>query len=242
MDIIKLEQVSSTNRYAADLLQKGVLTTETIVYTDYQLVGRGTDNNKWLSEKGQNMLFSLVCFPNADAERHFMLSMSVSLSLVKYLIHKQIPAQIKWPNDIYVANKKIAGTLIENMLIDNKIHTSIVGVGLNVNQRLFAPELPNPVSMTQVTNARYHDLKTEMLSLCNVILDNIHNDLNADFNTLKQQYLSKLYKLNAFHSYIIDNQVVTAKIVDVLQSGHIVVETDAGHRRNFFFKEIEYIL
>lgn len=139
--IIHLDSVDSTNNYAAKLCKEGSVTHGTVIMADEQTNGRGQRGASWQSEAGQNLMFSLYLEPTKlKADQQTIISHCVSLALVKVLQKRGLEAQIKWPNDIYVNEKKIAGILIENVLRSGKVGSSIVGVGLNVNQTIFETE------------------------------------------------------------------------------------------------------
>ena len=123
-----------------------------VVVADNQTEGRGCGTNRWESERGQNLLFSLMIHPeNLPANQQFQISMAISLAIIDALGQMVGDLSIKWPNDIYWRNGKLAGILIENTLKGNLIKDSIIGVGLNVNQRKFHSDAPNPVSLWQIT-------------------------------------------------------------------------------------------
>jgi len=154
--IIALDKVESTNSYFSDLLKKSKSPEGSIVSALYQSHGKGQGSNSWESEQGKNLLISLVLYPNdLPLDKHFLLSKAISLGLVDYMSAKTNHIKIKWPNDIYFKNKKLAGILIENVIKGNAITQSIVGIGLNLNQIVFTSDAPNPVSLKQITGKNY---------------------------------------------------------------------------------------
>ena len=147
-NLLFFENLPSTNTHAADLLKKNNLPEGTIVYTNYQSAGRGYSGNRWESEDGKNLLISIVLFPSfIKPEDQFYISMAVSLGICDFLKRYIPDCSIKWPNDIYVNNDKIAGILIESSITGNKIEYTIAGIGLNINQEKFISDAPNPVSL-----------------------------------------------------------------------------------------------
>ena len=181
-DIIWLESVDSTNeeakRHISDIDNLSVLSALE------QTAGRGQRGNTWTSAPGENLMFSIVlkfseepdgngesaCMPLLPARDQFILNEIASLSVVDFLSQHGIPARIKWPNDIYVGSKKICGILIENSLRGSEISTSIIGIGLNINQRNFNVNLPNPTSMVLergIYNSQGIPQNTSALSHCN---------------------------------------------------------------------------
>ena len=137
--IIVQDELESTNNYAKQLVSDKV-EEGTVVLAQFQSKGRGQQGNYWESETGKNLLFSLILYPDfLEAEFQFSLSMLVSLAIVSVLDEETDEVQIKWPNDIYVGKLKIAGILIENTIKGSKLGSTIVGVGLNLNQEMFTP-------------------------------------------------------------------------------------------------------
>ena len=123
----------------------------TLVSAEEQTAGRGQQGNSWEAEKGKNLLFSLRIHPHTiEAAQQFILSQALALSLKRTPDDYTSDTSIKWPNDIYWKDKKIAGILIENELTGKQITSSVLGVGLNINQTVFHSDAPNPVSLAQI--------------------------------------------------------------------------------------------
>lgn len=164
-NLIHLTSTSSTNEYLYDLIfRDDSLTEGLVVWSDFQTSGKGQLSNVWESEEGMNLTFSMLFFPSfLPIQSQFLLSQFVSLGIVDYLSNEvgMKDVTVKWPNDIYWKNKKIAGVLIENLLMGNSISHTIVGVGLNVNQKKFLSDAPNPVSMATATK-RHFNLDDEL--------------------------------------------------------------------------------
>ena len=154
MKITHFKTLESTNQYLQNLLNEGIDIVDNIVVTDYQTSGRGQGKNVWESEDGKNLLFSIALDMSfLKAENQFLLTQIVSVTMINVL-KKYLPEEslsIKWPNDIYFNNKKIAGILIKNEIRGMMMGTSIIGIGLNVNQTSFNENLPNPISMKMIT-------------------------------------------------------------------------------------------
>jgi BirA family biotin operon repressor/biotin-[acetyl-CoA-carboxylase] ligase len=164
--IIWLKLTDSTNDEARRRLD--VLDNLSVVAARTQTSGRGQGDHTWTSEPGQNLTFTFVlkfppCAPLAASEI-LRITQAVTHALREYLLSKGVAARIKWPNDIYVGDKKICGILIENILGGKQVAASMVGIGLNLNQSRFPADLPNPVSLRQVTGRRY-DLREELVLL-----------------------------------------------------------------------------
>ena len=151
-ELIHLSETHSTNLYLRHLkdvnrnVEVGV-----VVWSDLQTSGRGQVGNKWESEHSQNLLFSFLLLPsNIDAKDQFIISQIVSLGIIDILNNLKTGFSIKWTNDIYFEDKKIAGMLIENDMSGRQIYSSIIGIGLNVNQENFSDEIPNAISLKNI--------------------------------------------------------------------------------------------
>lgn len=153
-NIIYKESVQSTNDWVK--MHLADLADFTIISAEHQAAGRGQGDHKWESDKGENILLSILLKDHGICPRdQFAISAITALSVVELLKNHQITAQIKLPNDIYVDEKKISGLLIEHTVRGSQITSSIIGIGLNVNQIIFSPELPNPVSMKVLTGTTF---------------------------------------------------------------------------------------
>ena len=167
MKITRFKNIESTNQHLQRLLDKGIDITDNIVVADFQTSGKGQGSNVWQSEDGMNLLFSIALDMSfLKAENQFLLTQMVSVAMIDVL-KKYLPEEslfIKWPNDIYFNDKKIAGVLIKNEIKGMMLGTSIIGIGLNVNQTYFDKSLPNPISMKMITGKDY-DLERLLLEV-----------------------------------------------------------------------------
>ena len=237
--IIHIDETDSTNRWlkddlAADL--RGLVHKKNrpfCVVADYQTAGRGCGTNTWESERGKNLLFSLLIHPeNLPANKQFQISMAISLAIVDALGQLVGDLSIKWPNDIYWRNGKLGGILIENTLKGNLIKDSIIGVGLNVNQREFHSDAPNPVSLWQITGQ-----ETDREQLLKDILQRLDSGGGS-----KNRYMQMLYRRKGFHPYTDKNGVFMAEITGVEDDGHLLLLDDNGKQRRYAFKEVQFII
>jgi BirA family biotin operon repressor/biotin-[acetyl-CoA-carboxylase] ligase len=238
--IIKFETIESTNSYAYDLLKRETPPEGTIIWATEQTHGRGRHNNTWESEKGKNLTISLILYPAfINTEEQFLLSKAISLGIFDYLNEYVNNVTIKWPNDIYVNNDKIAGILIENSICGNRFDHSIVGIGLNVNQVHFTSNAPNPASM-KLQLGRDIDLDTCLHELTETI--DIRYDMlrNKKFGRINTDYLSHLYLYKIFTSYKSKQDEFEARIIDVENNGLIVIETSNKKIMRFSFNEVFY--
>jgi BirA family biotin operon repressor/biotin-[acetyl-CoA-carboxylase] ligase len=240
--ILFFKDLPSTNTFAASLLKKDNLPEGTIVYTNHQSAGRGYSGNKWESDDGNNLLFSLILYPAfIRPEDEFIISMAISLGICDFLQRTIPQCSIKWPNDIYVNNDKIAGILIDGTLAGNKIEYVVVGIGLNVNQEKFPESIPNPVSMRMLTG-RKHDLPGS-LELIATDLDKRYKQLIAgDIELVRMEYLSRLYRMNVWSEFRDSSGIYTGRIRTVRDDGRIVIERQDGRLSEYYFKETEFIL
>lgn len=231
-EIIHIAETDSTNRWLRERGSEG----DMVVVADYQTAGKGQGTNSWESERGKNLLFSVLYHPQRiPANRQFHISMAVSLAIADALGEHIGDVSIKWPNDIYWRNAKICGILIENRLLGQTIRDSIIGVGVNVNQRQFHSNAPNPVSLWQI-----HGHETDLELLLQSILDKFTLYINK--KEIKTQYLHQLYRRKGFHPYADKEGSFMAEIVDVEDDGHLLLCDDNGQQRRYAFKEVSFVI
>ena len=254
--IIHIDETDSTNRWLKEGLaaddsgltqtivnvgvRKSLLSSAAIniaVVADYQTAGRGCGTNTWESERGKNLLFSLLIHPtDISANEQFRITEAVSVALCQtlqpYLTHR---VEIKWPNDIYVGDRKICGILIENRLQGSTIKDSIIGIGLNVNQREFKSDAPNPVSLYQLTG-KETDLG-ELLKAFLAAFDETYNCKTTCF-----AYREMLYRRQKYATYATKTTCFTARLMDVLPDGRLLLVDKDGQEQLYAFKEIQFII
>ena len=234
----------------------------TVWAAQFQTAGRGQRGNSWESAVGENLTFSILFKPeNFLSTRQFELSQVVALGVVDYLATKGIEAKIKWPNDIYVEDRKICGILIENVLSGATLSVCISGVGVNMNRTVFRSDAPNPTSLLlelQRSGAPsvepLNDRKELVLLLQNIAalylpltqeVSALSDPVPVSFPALlEDRYLSVLYRLNELHSYVDLTTGVTFRgyIRGIEKNACLRIETEAGEIRTFAFKELKYIL
>jgi len=241
-EIIFRENLPSTNTYASQILRSKNLKEGTIIYTNYQSAGRGHGGNGWESEDGMNLLFSTLIFPIVvNPADQFIISIAISLGITDFL-ERYIPVcSVKWPNDIYVNNDKIAGILIENTIMGNKLEDSVAGIGLNVNQVKFLSSAPNPVSMKIITGTDYN-LKYLLTQLASDLDKRYKQVLSEKYQQLRDAYIAKLFRLNEWAGFKDQTGIFTGRIISVSESGRLQVETKSGSINEFSFKEVEFII
>lgn len=243
--IERLQETASTNEYLAERCEQGSIEEFYTVTTEYQTAGKGQRGNSWESEAGKNLLFSFVIYPTAlEAKHQFYLSMLVATGIVDALSNYTEGFSIKWPNDIYWKDKKIAGILIENILEGKYISQCIVGIGLNVNQTEFHSSAPNPVSLAQIIGK---DIDREELFLR--ILQNIfagYHAMDDHYPGIHQAisllYRQNLYRRNGFYPYQDGQGVFMAEFERIDPDGHLYLKDEQGNTRKYAFKEVTYLL
>ncbi len=219
-----------------------------VVAAREQTCGRGQRGNTWESAPGANLLFSMVLRPqHIEAAGQFLLSEAVALAVADFVSEIMVAegslfsVSVKWPNDIYVDDKKICGILIENTLTGRFIDKSIVGVGLNVNQREFVGDAPNPVSLLNLTGMEY-DLDALLRRLVDKLLAYVScADSPGHEEKVHEEYLGRLWRNDGLlHRWRESPSgiIVNASIVDVAANGMLTLGLDDGTCRAYAFKEV----
>lgn len=214
-----------------------------VVWADFQTAGRGQRGHKWSSEAGENLLFSVALEPEfLPAAEQFLLSETVAVSLVDLFAEYGIAAKIKWTNDIYVGDRKLVGILIEHIYSGAKLARTIVGIGINVNQRGFDPSLPNPTSMSLLTGEKY-DPQAVLERFVDILMRNYESLRGGEKESVQRRYGSKIYRLDERHTFASpDGARFEATIRGVKPAGELVVEHSDGSVREYLFKEIEFVI
>lgn len=242
MNIITLEETTSTNTYLRSMPDAP---HATVVATRRQSAGRGQRGNTWESQTGANLTFSILMRPaNIPAVSQMAISRAVSLAIVHWLdsyLPDSMEATIKWPNDIYVGERKICGILIENTITGSHIDRSVIGVGININQSEFYSDAPNPVSLSQLTGRTYpldellKEVSQEIITLVEAE-DNSHGNLTVD------SYMSHLWRREGLHPYRDANGTFTASIDSVAADGTLSLRRPDGSLSRYLFKEVSAII
>ncbi len=239
--IIHLSETDSTNNYLKCLLLKEKPEEGTIVLADFQTKGKGQIGNCWESERGENLLCSIVFYPQGlEVNRQFILSQMVCVAVAETLIAEGIDAVIKWPNDIYVGDRKIVGILIENSIGAQGIESCVAGIGINVNQTAFYSEAPNPVSMHQLTGKKY-DIQAVLLSLKSKLFARYHQLCSDEESLICADYKRLLYRKTGFHLYKAGDEIFRAQIQHIYPDGKLELKLENGESRSFLFKEVSFV-
>jgi BirA family biotin operon repressor/biotin-[acetyl-CoA-carboxylase] ligase len=242
--LIEFPSVASTNTYAAELLQRGDIEEGTVIFAHNQTNGRGQRGNKWEAEPDKNLILSVILKPTfISVSFQFELNKAVSLAVCDlinaFLAKDKKPLlKIKWPNDIYMGNKKIGGILIENIVKGYQLAYSVIGIGLNINQEVFPDFLLNPVSLTQITHIKYNLIELRE-QLC-IHLENRYLQLKSNLSNISENYLKMLFRFNERALYFYQGGKINARIIGVTNYGKLILETLDGNIMNCDFKEINF--
>lgn len=234
-DFIELPEAASTNSVAAS----GTFAPGSVVYTMRQSAGRGCGGNSWESEPGKNIAMTLVLGDMGVAvARQFAISMAVALGCYDYVSQYVSNCKVKWPNDIYVGDRKIAGILIEHSLAGATLSRSLCGVGLNINQEIFYSDAPNPVSLRQLTGVEYR-VQSELRKLVEAIGKRLESV--KDFNSLRSEFISHLYRGNGVYGWCDTSGEFQASVYGIDDFGRLQLMRVDGAVHAYGFKEIRYV-
>jgi BirA family biotin operon repressor/biotin-[acetyl-CoA-carboxylase] ligase len=240
--IVRLQVIDSTNNYANLQIRSYDVSEGTVFLAYEQTTGRGQTGNFWESEPGENLTFSMVFYPHfLEIRRQFMLSKVVTLGIYTALNKYVERLSIKWPNDIYSGNKKLGGILIENSVMSGLLQSSVIGIGLNVNQVHFCSLAPNPVSLKTLTNQHFdcERILTEVLAGINSYYELLQSGGETEIDN---EYLSALYLRNKSHLFRSNDEVFNGVITGVNEIGQLQIRKEDGSKVEFHFKEVEFLL
>lgn len=237
---ILLEETDSTNGELMRMLKHGRPPEGTCVCTGYQTAGRGQRSNQWHSKAGENLLASFILYPPALlASRPFLLSKAVALAvrnaIAAFTSHS---VKIKWPNDILLSDKKVAGVLIENQWLGTAWHAAIVGIGINVNQQNF--------ELAQATSIRQH---TGQPIEINYLLEALQRELSRQYTrccndqttAVENEYQRYLFGTDGYYNYETMGDIIKGRVVRVLEDGKLELQLPDHHSIDFDLSEIRLI-
>ncbi len=249
---IIIPEGDSSSSILADMFTQGEVGNGDTLMVVNQTEGRGQRGNSWEAEAGQNVTMSmLLVHEGLHAIDQFLVSQLISLAIIDMLRQKlgEVVAPervcVKWPNDIYVDNLKIAGILIESTITGELIDRSIIGIGLNVNQIEFLSDAPNPVSMAQLLG-RLYEKGPEHLGreLSRRIMEYVHSYRSGSLNPeeIRGRYKGILWRRQGFHPYtdVATNELFNAAIGEIESTGHLHLHTEGGEDRRYAFKEVVF--
>lgn len=263
--IIELDEIDSTNRYLHDYNgEEGHKMT--IVVCQTQTAGRGNGSNTWESEAGKNLTFSVKFHPNGvPANRQYVLLEAMALA-VRNVLSKEVESirswsmledydfmfgrsvasgidcrgfTIKWPNDIYWDDRKISGTLSECEINSQGVKSCIIGTGININQREFLSDAPNPISLSQIMR-RNISIKRILSSVTEYFLGYLDMVNNGEYDAIHDEYMNVLYRRIGSYGYEDANGEFYARIEDVRHDGYLLLRRDDGTLSEYEFKEVKF--
>lgn len=239
---VSMHEVDSTNKELIRRLDKQELNEGFLVQTAFQSGGKGQGANTWESEGDKNLLFSFLLRPHSIAiENQFYITIITSLALadcIRSLLPENV-VKVKWPNDIYIETKKVAGVLIENAIQGDNFEWVVIGIGLNVNQKFFNADAPNPVALIELLEEETEI--NEVLNLFESQFAKRYSQLQSgDFEGLKLDYLNSLYQYQEWKNYRSKKQEFHGRIIGVDKYGFLRIKSQEGIR-SFDVKEVEYL-
>ncbi len=243
---VELQSVDSTNNYARNLLHEGLAQHGMALFAHEQLAGKGQRGRIWSSDKGSNVILSLIVNPQSLLlSQQFQLSVCVAISVHElFMKFAGADTKIKWPNDLYWQDRKAGGILIESVVGSRESGISswdwsIIGVGININQTAFPTYLSNPVSLKQITGENF-DAVVLAKELCIIMNQKFDELMNSGFENIYAQYLTHLYKINATVKLRKDNRVFEAVIKGVNRAGQLVAYHSI--EEEFNFGDVEWVV
>ncbi|PKQ65750.1 biotin--[acetyl-CoA-carboxylase] ligase [Labilibaculum filiforme] len=238
--LIRKNEIHSTNNFALELIKTQKPSGGTVVLTLSQTKGRGQRTNVWESELGKNLTISIILTPEfLPIARQFQISLVISLGVYDYLRNYLKKVNIKWPNDIYVEDEKIAGILIEHSIMGSVLSHSICGLGLNINQVKFVSDAPNPTSLAICTGKEY-DLDQELTKLLNCIENRYFQLEDNKSDQLEKDYLNALYWMKEKHQFSDENGQFEGEIIGITEYGQLRIKA-MDEERIYNFKEVSFI-
>lgn len=235
--------IDSTNAFAHRLIQEEKPVEGTLIYSPDQRAGRGQRGASWHSSPGKNITLSVILYPDfLPASRHFTLNQCISLGLIDFLSSLlPAPPQIKWPNDLYVHDKKIGGILLQNSLTENYFRYCIVGIGINVNEKDFPPELPKPTSLLLETGRSFPP-ENLLEDLCLALEKRYLQLKGGNVAILQQDYLNYLYKYRE-ESWFCEPEgnPFRGSITAVDEDGKLEIALKSGEIKRYGYKEVIFL-
>ena len=241
------ESIGSTNTYLRELGGGDPSFDYEVAVATFQTAGRGQKGNTWESEAGKNLLFSILAHPqNIKVQEQFYISEAIALAVSDSVIAFIGPEyadgiSVKWSNDVYWKDYKMAGILIENTLQGGRILDTVAGVGLDVNQEVFLSDAPNPISMRNITGREF-----DLEALLNDIVDRFIGYMEAGTTELRNKtdklYRDRLYRRQGYHKFRDSNGIFEARIEGIRPDGCLMLQTRSGEHRTYEFKQVQFVL
>ena len=242
----KSDSIGSTNTYLRELKGGDPAYDYEVAVADFQTAGRGQKGNTWESEQGKNLLFSILAHPrNIKVRDQFYLSEAIALAVSDAVIAVIGPefaggVSVKWSNDVYWKDFKMAGILIENTLQGDRILDTVAGVGLDVNQEVFLSDAPNPISLKIITGRVF-----DRDALLTDIVDRFIGYMECaeqDRADVDRMYRERLYRREGYHPFRDAAGEFEACIEGIRPDGCLMLLTRGGEHRVYEFKQVQFIL
>jgi len=237
--------LASSNDFAINLVAKTKPIEGTVISTAFQSKGKGQIGSSWFSSAGKNLLQSIIFYPKwLSVQDQFLLSQAMALAVADTLnIFSPIKATVKWPNDVYINDKKIAGILIQNGLLNSKISWSVVGIGLNVNEESFPDYLRQAASLKSLFNTHLN-IENVQFTLYQYV-EQRYLQLKSAPKKIAKQYLQNLYQYQSWAKYqnAQSGKIFNGQIIGINKSGHLAVRKEDNLNTVHYFdlKEIVFL-
>ena len=241
------DSIGSTNTYLRELNGGDPAYDYEVAVADFQTAGRGQKGNTWESEQGKNLLFSILAHPKGiKVQEQFYISQAIALAVSDAVIAAAGPEyaadfSVKWSNDIYYKDFKMAGILIENTLQGSSILNTVVGVGLDVNQEVFVSDAPNPISLKNITGRDY-DRDALLDDIIARFIGYMELDTPSQRAGVDELYRSRLYRRQGYYKFRDENGVFEACIEGIRPDGCLMLQTRSGEHRTYEFKQVQFVL
>ena len=241
MDHLRIyNTLDSTNKEAQRLLAGGPVENGTSLLAKEQTEGRGQLGRKWFADSGSHLAMSIILVPHSLPVSELpLIGMKTSLGITRALhqLDSSLVPQIKWPNDIYLNGKKLCGILIENALSGNTIQHIIIGIGMNVNERIFPEEIPNAVSLYMITGEQ-----NDLYQIAQLVRHHVIESVDTPDLYWKQEYDELLYAKNEEREFLYEGNTIQGKILGVDEQGRILLGFGGGLTRSFYSHEIKWLM
>lgn len=243
---ILLDEIPSTNTYALDLLSQQPAPCEgTVIQARLQTQGRGQMDSRWKTSAGENLTLSIIYYPTfLEGKQLFALSKAVALA-VRQTVANQLgggKVHIKWPNDVLIGRRKVAGILIENQWEGSQLRGSVIGIGLNVNQTDFPPELVNTATSLYRASGHPFDISVVFAELL-ANVEHYYLLLKAGkFELIDTEYTSYMFGYGQQMPMILDGKVQHPRILGVADDGGLLITQESGEQRSLGLKEAKFLL
>ena len=240
------DSIGSTNTYLRELKGGDPSYQYEVAVATFQTAGRGQKGNSWESESGKNLLFSILAHPgNIKVQEQFYISEAIALAVSDSVMDAVGPeyaadVSVKWSNDVYWKDFKMAGILIENTIQGSSILDTVVGVGLDVNQEVFVSDAPNPISLKNITGREF-DLEALLSDIIARFIGYMEKEPD-DRTMVDALYHSRLYRRVGLHRFRDEKGEFSASIEGVCPDGCLMLLTDNGEHRVYEFKQVQFIL